>query len=255
MNASLDSIKELRELTSCGVIECKKALEEAKGDIKKAKEILQKRGLEIAAKKGSRTAKEGRVESYVHLGNKIGVIVEVNCETDFVARSEDFCKFTKDIALHIAAMAPKYIRKEDIPADVLAQQKDNVVAEFPVYSWRMLKYAYREDDRLLYQAQHGKILYNGVSGFTPPAREAEMDNLWKTFPSHKTLAALQQQGVSLILLHFGEYDQLHQDQFTYLDTLSPSSTTVHAELKQLPELELLTCQGSDCLYHLTGVVH
>jgi hypothetical protein len=139
--------------------------------------------------------------------------------------------------------------------DVLAQQKDNVVAEFPVYSWRMLKYAYREDDRLLYQAQHGKILYNGVSGFTPPAREAEMDNLWKTFPSHKTLAALQQQGVSLILLHFGEYDQLHQDQFTYLDTLSPSSTTVHAELKQLPELELLTCQGSDCLYHLTGVVH
>ncbi|OGX24961.1 MAG: translation elongation factor Ts [Omnitrophica WOR_2 bacterium RIFCSPHIGHO2_01_FULL_48_9] len=122
--ASVDAIKELREMTSCGVIECKKALEEAKGDIEKAKQILQKRGLEIAAKKGSRTAKEGRVESYIHLGNKIGVIVEVNCETDFVAKNEDFCAFTKDVAMHIAAMAPKYIKQADIPADVLAAQKD-----------------------------------------------------------------------------------------------------------------------------------
>lgn len=124
MAASLDAIKELRELTSCGVIECKKALEEAQGDMEKAKQILQKRGLEIAAKKGSRLTKEGRVETYVHLGNKIGVIVEVNCETDFVAKNEDFCAFTKDIAMHIAAMAPKYITQEDIPADVLIQQKD-----------------------------------------------------------------------------------------------------------------------------------
>jgi len=124
MMASVDAIKELREMTSCGVIECKKALEEAKGDIEKAKQILQKRGLEIAAKKGSRTAKEGRVESYIHLGNKIGVIVEVNCETDFVAKNEDFCAFTKDVAMHIAAMAPKYIKQADIPADVLAAQKD-----------------------------------------------------------------------------------------------------------------------------------
>lgn len=120
----MDSIKELREMTSCGVIECKKALEEAKGDIAKAKEILQKRGLEVAAKKGDRAAKEGRVEAYVHMGNKIAVVVEVNCETDFVARSEDFCAFTKDLAMHIAAMAPKYIKEADIPADVLAQQKD-----------------------------------------------------------------------------------------------------------------------------------
>ena len=85
--ASLNDIKELRELTSCGVIECKKALEEAKGDMKKAKEILLKRGLEIAAKKSSREAKEGRIESYVHMGNKLAVLVEVNCETDFVARN------------------------------------------------------------------------------------------------------------------------------------------------------------------------
>src|SRR3989338_8655429 len=101
MEISVGVIKELRELTSCGVIECKKALEEAKGDIKKAKEVLQKRGMEIAAKKSSRAAKEGRVESYVHLGNKIGVLLEVNCETDFVARSEAFCAFTKDIPMHL----------------------------------------------------------------------------------------------------------------------------------------------------------
>ena len=124
MMASVDAIKELREMTSCGVIECKKALEEAKGDIEKAKQILQKRGLEIAAKKGSRTAKEGRVESYIHLGNKIGVIVEVNCETDFVAKNEDFCAFTKDVAMHIAATSPSYLKEADIPQDVLASQKD-----------------------------------------------------------------------------------------------------------------------------------
>src|SRR3989338_9448187 len=122
MGASLDGIKELREMTSCGVIECKKALEEAKGNLQKAKEILQKRGLEIAAKKSSRVAKEGRIESYIHLGSKIGVLLEVNCETDFVARSEDFCKFTKDVAMQIAASAPQYIKKENVPADVLNGQ-------------------------------------------------------------------------------------------------------------------------------------
>ena len=124
MVASVNGIKELREITSCGVIDCKNALEEARGDIAKAKEILKKRGLELAAKKGSRMAKEGRIEAYVHLGSKIGVLLEVNCETDFVARSEDFCRFTKDIAMHIAACAPRYITKEDVPADVLADQKD-----------------------------------------------------------------------------------------------------------------------------------
>ena len=124
MKASMDNIKELRELTSCGVIECKKALEEAKGDINKAKKILLKRGLEIAAKKSGRPAKEGRVEAYAHLGNKLAVLVEVNCETDFVARSEEFCTFTKDLALHIAAMNPKYIKKENVPADALQGVKD-----------------------------------------------------------------------------------------------------------------------------------
>ncbi len=124
MRATVDDIKELREQTSCGIIECKKALEEAKGDFNKAKEILRKRGLEMALEKGSRIAKEGRVEGYVHLGNKIGVLLEVNCETDFVARSEEFCVFTKDVAMQIAASSPKYIKKEDVPMDALKNHAD-----------------------------------------------------------------------------------------------------------------------------------
>ncbi len=127
MAVSVDEIKELRELTSCGVIECKKALEEAKGDLKKAKEILQRRGLELAQKKSSRAAKEGRIEAYVHLGSELGVLLEVNCETDFVARNEDFCRFTKDVAMHIAASEPKYIKKEDIEPEVLKKQADQEI--------------------------------------------------------------------------------------------------------------------------------
>lgn len=124
MAITAEAIKGLRELTSCGVMECKKALEESAGDVNKAKEILQKRGLEIAAKKGSREAREGRIEAYIHSGSKIGVLVEVNCETDFVARNDDFVTFTRNLAMHIAAMNPKYIRAEDVPADVLAEAKD-----------------------------------------------------------------------------------------------------------------------------------
>jgi elongation factor Ts len=117
-------IKSLREETGCGVIDCKKALEESNGNRDKAKDLLRKRGLEMALKKSDREAKEGRVESYIHNGSKIGVIVEVNCETDFVGRSEDFIKFSKDLAMHIAAMSPRYIKKEDVPADVLAKEPD-----------------------------------------------------------------------------------------------------------------------------------
>lgn len=124
MALSVDLIKELRHLTSASVAHCKKALEEAAGDVKKAAVILRKKGLEIAANKGSRSVKEGRIEAYVHLGNKIGVLLEVNCESDFVARNEDFCRFTKDVAMQIAACSPAYIRKEDIPADILKEEKD-----------------------------------------------------------------------------------------------------------------------------------
>jgi len=121
---SVNAIKELREATGCGIMECKKALADAKGDMNKAKEILRQRGLEMAQKKSGRTAREGRVEAYIHNGNKVGAMVEVNCETDFVARNDDFIKFTKDLAMHITAMAPKYIKKDEIPAEVLKAEKD-----------------------------------------------------------------------------------------------------------------------------------
>ena len=125
MRISVERIKELREITSASISECKKALEEAAGDIKKAMGLLRKRGLDMAAKKELyAAAKEGRIEAYVHLGNKIGVLLEANCETDFVARNSEFCQFTKDIAMQIAACNPAYIRREDVEAGVIEQEKD-----------------------------------------------------------------------------------------------------------------------------------
>lgn len=124
MTASFDAIKTLRDMTSCGVMDCKNALEKAGGNLEKAKEILQQRGMEMAVKKGDRVAKEGRVESYVHMGNKIAVLVEVNCETDFVGSNEDFVKFAKDVAMHIAAMNPKYISEKNVPAEILNAAAD-----------------------------------------------------------------------------------------------------------------------------------
>jgi elongation factor Ts len=124
MAISADLIKELRHMTSASIAHCKSALEETKGDLKKAAELLRKKGLEIAAKKGGRVAKEGRIEAYVHLGNKIGVLLEVNSETDFVARNSEFCQFTKDLSMQIAACSPTYIKKEDVPAEVLEQEKN-----------------------------------------------------------------------------------------------------------------------------------
>jgi elongation factor Ts len=120
---SIDLIKELREITSSSVAHCKKALEESKGDIKKAAVLLRKQGLEIAAKKQSRAAKEGRIEAYVHHGNKIGVLLEVSCESDFVARNEGFIQFAKDLAMQIAATSPLYLKQEDVPVEVLENEK------------------------------------------------------------------------------------------------------------------------------------
>lgn len=122
MSVSVELIKELRHMTSASVAHCREALEETKGDLKKAADILKKKGLEIAAKKGSRAAKEGRVEAYVHMGNKIGVLLEVNSESDFVARNPDFTQFTKDVAMQIAAVNPTYVSKEEVPADKLEQE-------------------------------------------------------------------------------------------------------------------------------------
>lgn len=124
MNISVELIKELRETTCASVAHCKKALEEAGGDLKKAAGLLRKWGLEIAAKKQSRAAKEGRIEAYLHHGNKLGVLVETNCESDFVARNSEFIRFAKDLCMQIAAANPQYIKKEDVPPAVLEQEKN-----------------------------------------------------------------------------------------------------------------------------------
>ncbi|HHV81403.1 TPA: translation elongation factor Ts [bacterium] len=124
MSINMDLIRELREKTGAGVMDCKKALISAKGDVEKAVEILRKEGIAVAEKKGARLAKDGRIESYIHPGNKLGVMVEVNCETDFVARTDEFKTLAKEIAMHIAASNPRYISIADIPEDVLESEKD-----------------------------------------------------------------------------------------------------------------------------------
>ncbi len=121
---SLEKIKRLRERTGLGIMDCKQALIEAGGDEEKAIEILRKKGLATAAKKALRTAKEGIIGHYIHSNKKIGVIVEVNCETDFVARNEQFQEFVKNIAMHIAASDPKYVSREEVPEDVLEKEKE-----------------------------------------------------------------------------------------------------------------------------------
>jgi elongation factor Ts len=123
MTVSAEQVKELREKTGVGFMECKSALQEAKGDMEEAVTILRKRGLASAAKKSGRETKDGLIGAYVHNG-KIGVMVEVNCETDFVARNPDFQTLVKDLAMHIAASDPRFIRKEDVTEDVLASERD-----------------------------------------------------------------------------------------------------------------------------------
>ena len=118
------AVKDLREKTGAGMMECKKALTEAEGDEAKAIEILRKRGIAGAEKRAGRVAAEGAVGSYIHGGGKVGVLVEVNCETDFVARGDDFQSLVRDVAMHIAAMDPKYVSKEDVPAGELAKERE-----------------------------------------------------------------------------------------------------------------------------------
>lgn len=125
----LDAIKKLRDKTNAGVVDCKKALKESDGDIEKAIEILRKQGVSMASKKAGRAAKEGRIESYIHLGGKIGVLVEVNCESDFVARNDDFKTFVKDIAMQVAASSPLCVRKEDVTEDAIKKETDIIKAQ------------------------------------------------------------------------------------------------------------------------------
>ncbi|NLP45089.1 MAG: translation elongation factor Ts [Peptococcaceae bacterium] len=126
---SAAAVKELRERTGAGMMDCKKALVECKGDMEKAIDFLREKGLAAAAKKEGRIAAEGLVEAYIHGAGRIGVLVEVNCETDFVARGEEFKQFVKDIAMQIAAAKPLYINKEDVPADVIEHEKQILRAQ------------------------------------------------------------------------------------------------------------------------------
>jgi elongation factor Ts len=116
-------VKELRERTGAGMMECKKALVDANGDMEQAIELLRIKGAAKAAKRGERVATEGTVQSYIHAGGKVGVLVEINCETDFVARNEDFTGFARDVALHIAAANPLYVSTEDVPEDAIEAEK------------------------------------------------------------------------------------------------------------------------------------
>jgi elongation factor Ts len=124
MSITTNDIKELRDQTGVGMMDCKKALTDAAGDLGKALDILRQKGLATAAKKASREASEGLVGSYIHMGGKIGVLVEINCETDFVAKTDDYQGLVKDIAMHIAASNPLYVRREDIPSEIIEKEKE-----------------------------------------------------------------------------------------------------------------------------------
>lgn len=116
-------VKELRERTQAGMMDCKRALQETGGDMEKAVEYLREKGLASAAKKAGRITADGLVDAYIHTGGRVGVLIEVNCETDFVAKTEGFQSFVRDIAMHIAAMKPEYVRREDVPAEVIEKER------------------------------------------------------------------------------------------------------------------------------------
>jgi elongation factor Ts len=130
MAITAEQVKTLREKTGAGMMECKGALTEANGNIEDAITLLRKRGLAQAAKRAGRSTQQGSVGSYIHMGGKIGVLVEVNCESDFVARTENFQQLVKDIAMHVAAADPKFVRREDVPADLLEKERSIYRAQF-----------------------------------------------------------------------------------------------------------------------------
>lgn len=129
MAVTAATVKELRDKTGAGMLDCKKALEETGGDVQKAIDVLREKGLSAASKKAGRAATEGLVESYIHAGGRIGVLVEINCETDFVAKTEAFQNFVRDIAMHIAADNPLYVSKEDVPAEDLEREREVLKAQ------------------------------------------------------------------------------------------------------------------------------
>lgn len=123
MDTSVQKVKELREKTGAGIMDCKRALSETNGDMEKAVESLRQKGLAAAQKRAGKAASEGAVYSYIHAGGKVGVLLEVNCETDFVAKTQGFLSIVKDIAMHIAALNPLYVRRQDVPEEVMLSEK------------------------------------------------------------------------------------------------------------------------------------
>jgi len=123
-NVTMDAVKELREKTGAGFGDCRKALMETDGNMEKAMDYLREKGIASASKKSSRTTKEGRIFSYIHTNGKIGSMVEINCETDFVARTDEFENLLKDVAMQVAAMSPFYVKREDVPQDVIEKEKE-----------------------------------------------------------------------------------------------------------------------------------
>ncbi|HEY6103415.1 MAG TPA: translation elongation factor Ts [bacterium] len=126
---STEQLKELRARTGAGIVDCRNALQQAGGDLEKAAEILRAKGLAIAEKKAARTAGEGLIDAYIHTGGKLGAMVEVNCETDFVARTDEFRRLARDLAMQIAAAAPQYVSREEIPAGTLEEQRSRIAEE------------------------------------------------------------------------------------------------------------------------------
>ena len=133
MNITSQMVKELRDKTNAGMMDCKKALTETSGDMEKAIDLLRQKGLAVAQKRAGRATSEGVVETYIHAGGKLGVMVEVNCETDFVAKNSDFIGFAKNIAMHVAAANPVSIRREDVPAD-MAERERNIYIQQAIES-------------------------------------------------------------------------------------------------------------------------
>jgi elongation factor Ts len=129
MEINPQTVKELRDKTNAGMMDCKRALTEAGGDVEKAETILRQKGIAGASKKSSRATKEGIVASYIHLQGKVGVLVEVNCETDFVAKNDGFRAFVKDITLHIAAAQPLFVNREDVPEESISREKEDYMAQ------------------------------------------------------------------------------------------------------------------------------
>jgi elongation factor Ts len=129
MDITAQMVNELRGRTGAGLMDCKKALVESAGNFDEAIALLKKKGLAAAAKKAGREAGEGVIESYIHVGNKVGVLIEINCETDFVAKTDEFRQLARDLCMHIAAIAPLYIRREEVPADLVAKERDIAAAQ------------------------------------------------------------------------------------------------------------------------------